>query len=112
MPLYRIGEKMNFLRLFFKEDKICSDVEEYIEKAIKAQPGDILLFDELKKRKMNQRIYDDLLAKVKGWPDNGLCGLLLEEEITAEHRAGQYSKEQEEELLRIMRQRVDEATIN
>lgn len=60
---------------------------------------------------MNQRIYDDLLAKVQGWPGNGLNGLLLEEEITAEHRAGQYSKEQEEELIRILRQRVDQAAV-
>jgi len=98
---------MNVLRLFFDVDQICDNVEEYLEKVTKAQPGDIFLFDEVKIKK-NQRIYDDLLAKVQGWPGNGLNGLLLEKEITAEYRAGQYSKEQEEELLRIMRQRVDE----
>jgi hypothetical protein len=99
---------VNFLRLFFREDQICNDVEEFIKKATKAQPGDIILFDELKKRKMNQRIYDDLLAKVQGWPQNGLAGLLLEEEINANFRAGQYNKEQEEYLLRTLRMRVDE----
>lgn len=58
---------------------------------------------------MNQRIYDDLLAKVQGWPQNGLNGLLLEKEISNNQKAGQISKEQEEHLLRILRQRVDEA---
>jgi hypothetical protein len=58
---------------------------------------------------MNQRIYYDLLAKVQGWPDNALNGLLLEKEISKNQRAGQITKEQEEYLLRILRQRVDEA---
>jgi hypothetical protein len=57
---------------------------------------------------MNQRLYDDLLKKVQGWPGNGLNGLLLEKEISNNQRAGQISKEQEEYLLRIFRQRVDE----
>ena len=48
---------MNLLRLFFKEEQICADVEEYSEKMTKAQPGDILLFDEVK-GKMTQRIYN------------------------------------------------------
>lgn len=58
---------------------------------------------------MTQIIYEDLLTKVQGWPQNGLNGLLLEKEITAESRAGQISKDQEEYLLRILRQRVHEA---
>jgi exonuclease III len=98
----------NFYGLFFNVDQIYADVEDYIEKATKAQPIDILLFEELKKRKMTQRIYEDLLAKAQGWPDNGVCGLILEKEISAEQKAGQISKDQEEYLLRILRQRVDE----
>jgi len=52
---------------------------------------------------MNQRIYNDLLKKVEGWPNNGLNGLLLEKEIISNHHAGQYNKDQEEYLLRTLR---------
>jgi hypothetical protein len=60
---------------------------------------------------MTQKSYEDLLVKVNNWPYNRINGLLLEQEIIAECRAGQYGKDQEEYLLRTLRQRVDQAGI-
>ncbi len=60
----------------------------------------------------HKRIMESLLEKVNNWPLNRINGLLLEQEITAETRAGQISKDQEEYLLRTLRQRVDQVGMN
>jgi hypothetical protein len=41
-----MDDKMNFLRLFFKEDQIVNNVQEYLNKVKNAKPGDILLLDD------------------------------------------------------------------